>query len=254
MFAIDFFAENPVPFYTLAQELYPGKFAPTTTHSFLKLLHDKGLLLKLFTQNIDCLEREVGIPAESIVEAHGSFATQSCITCKKSYPDDEMKTHIAAQTIPRCRSCKGLVKPDIVFFGEQLPKAFFQHHDLPAKADLCIVLGTSLSVHPFASLPDLVPEDVPRLLINKEQVGTLGSRRNDVLYLGDCDDGCAKLAAACGWPFLGHDDDDEAEPGLDDEMAKLDKLTAEIDRSLKISRQHIAASRNLDHVFPHLRS
>lgn len=74
VFELSFFRENPLPFYTLAQELYPGKYRPTITHSFINLLHQKGLLLKLFTQNIDCLEREAGVPGDKIIEAHGSFA------------------------------------------------------------------------------------------------------------------------------------------------------------------------------------
>jgi NAD-dependent histone deacetylase SIR2 len=75
VFDIDFFRKTPEPFYSLAQELYPGKFRPTITHSFISLLYQKGLLLKLFTQNIDCLEREAGVPSDKIIEAHGSFAT-----------------------------------------------------------------------------------------------------------------------------------------------------------------------------------
>jgi NAD-dependent histone deacetylase SIR2 len=74
VFDISYFRNNPLPFYTLAQELYPGKYRPTITHSFIRLLVEKGLLLKLFTQNIDCLEREAGVPEDLIVEAHGSFA------------------------------------------------------------------------------------------------------------------------------------------------------------------------------------
>lgn len=74
MFELSFFRENPLPFYTLAQELYPGKYRPTVTHSFINLLHEKGLLLKVFSQNIDCLEREAGVPGDKIIEAHGSFA------------------------------------------------------------------------------------------------------------------------------------------------------------------------------------
>ena len=74
VFEISYFRQNPLPFYILAQELYPGKFRPTITHSFITLLHKKGLLLKLFSQNIDCLEREAGLPDEMIIEAHGSFA------------------------------------------------------------------------------------------------------------------------------------------------------------------------------------
>ena len=74
VFDIGYFRKNPLPFYTLAQELYPGKYRPTITHSFINLLNKKGLLMQLFTQNIDCLEREAGVPDELIIEAHGSFA------------------------------------------------------------------------------------------------------------------------------------------------------------------------------------
>ena len=62
VFDISFFRDNPLPFYHLAHELYPGKYRPTIAHCFVRLLSDKGLLLKLFTQNIDCLEREAGVP------------------------------------------------------------------------------------------------------------------------------------------------------------------------------------------------
>ena len=79
VFDISFFRQNPLPFYTLAHDLYPGKFRPTIAHSFVRMLSDKGILLKLFTQNIDCLEREAGVPNNEIVEAHGSFARQCCI-------------------------------------------------------------------------------------------------------------------------------------------------------------------------------
>ncbi|KAK1023612.1 Sir2 histone deacetylase Hst2, partial [Friedmanniomyces endolithicus] len=101
VFDISFFKQKPEPFYALAHELYPGKYRPTITHSFIRLLHDKGLLLKLFTQNIDCLEREAGVPDDKIVEAHGSFARQSCIECKHPYPEDDIRRHIAAKEIPR---------------------------------------------------------------------------------------------------------------------------------------------------------
>jgi NAD-dependent histone deacetylase SIR2 len=74
VFDISYFRDNPEPFYALAQELYPGTYRPTITHSFINLLYKKGLLLKLFTQNIDCLEREAGVPDDMIIEAHGSFA------------------------------------------------------------------------------------------------------------------------------------------------------------------------------------
>ncbi|KAG9205080.1 Sir2 histone deacetylase Hst2 [Epicoccum nigrum] len=253
VFELSFFRENPLPFYTLAQELYPGKYRPTITHSFINLLHQKGLLLKLFTQNIDCLEREAGVPGDKIIEAHGSFADQACIDCKKAYPKEQMLTHIENKTVPRCidSSCNGLVKPKIVFFGEQLPREFFDNIDLVQNSDLCIVLGTSLSVHPFASLPQQVDDAVPRLLINMEQVGTLGSRPDDVLILKDCDTGVKELAAALDWTeeleelWAATKKDGQFVPGKVEKVEKsrdellqdeVEKLTQDIEKTLKLGK------------------
>lgn len=185
----------------LAKELYPGNYSPTISHVFIALLAKKGLLRMLFTQNIDCLEREAGVPGDHIVEAHGSFATQRCIDCKKEFPDDLMKEHVLQGDVPRCadKKCGGLVKPDIVFFGEQLPPAFFNNRHVPGQADLILIMGTSLTVQPFASLPDLTKDDTPRVLFNMERVGTLGTRPDDILALGDCDSNVRKLADELGW-------------------------------------------------------
>ncbi|CAK7202934.1 Sir2 histone deacetylase Hst2 [Sporothrix eucalyptigena] len=204
VFSIDYFRENPRPFYILAKELYPGQFHPTISHAFLALLSYKGLLRMLFTQNIDCLERAAGVPEDCIVEAHGSFATQRCINfeCRTSFPDKEMHEHVRDAKVPRCMQpgCGALVKPDIVFFGESLPQRFHELGRLPATdADLVLVLGTSLTVYPFAGLPTMAPDNVPRVLFNREVVGDLGSRADDVLALGSCDAGIRKLADALGW-------------------------------------------------------
>ena len=261
VFDISFFRNNPLPFYTLAHALYPGRYRPTISHCFVRLLSDKGLLLKLFTQNIDCLEREAGVPDGNIIEAHGSFARQSCIDCKTPYSENLMREAIANREVPHCLTpqCNGLVKPDIVFFGEQLPDVFHRNRGLPFRADLCIVMGTSLTVQPFASLPGLCSENVPRLLINSERVGDFGCRADDVLLLGDCDDGVRKLASALEWeaelealwsstkPANGgmkhspmeRNSKDEA---LEDEIASL---TDQVDKSLKLASDH--ASKVRDH-------
>ncbi|PWY92935.1 NAD-dependent deacetylase sirtuin-2 [Aspergillus heteromorphus CBS 117.55] len=249
VFDIGFFRENPRPFYALARELAPGQFRPTIAHSFIKLLYDEGLLMKHFTQNIDCLERLAGVPGDMIVEAHGSFATQHCIDCKAEYPDDLMKAAVAKEEVPHCLQCQGLVKPDIVFFGEALPADFFENRELPEQADLCIIMGTSLTVQPFASLPGLVREGVPRVLINMERVGGLGSRPDDVLVLGDCDTGVRKLARALGWeqqleamweatkPDQGTREAEQGPPPTREEQLQdeVDRLTEEVDRTLGFS-------------------
>ncbi|KAK0628235.1 DHS-like NAD/FAD-binding domain-containing protein [Bombardia bombarda] len=201
VFDLVFFKQNPRPFYVLAKDLYPGNFHPTVSHVFISLLAQKSLLHQLFTQNIDCLERAAGIPGHLIVEAHGSFADQRCIDCKTAYPADLMRAHVARAEVPRCVDveCGGLVKPDIVFFHEALPSLFYDRMPLAETADLVLVMGTSLQVHPFAGLPEQVPGDVPRVLFNLERVGSLGSHADDVLVLGDCDSGVRLLADALGW-------------------------------------------------------
>ena len=259
VFSIDYFRQNPDPFYVLAKELYPGKFHPTCAHAFIALLHKRGLLKMLFTQNIDCLERRAGVPGSQIVEAHGSFATQRCIDCKTEYPDDLMKKAVQDGDVPHCivPQCNGLVKPDIVFFGEALPQAFFQNRDVPAMADLVFVMGTSLSVQPFASLPHAVMDGVPRVLFNMEVVGDLGSRADDVIELGDCDSGVRKLADALGWREelealwleVGGKVNKKEASRLQEERknmtkdevleAEIEKLTSEVDTTLKLSKDHM---------------
>jgi NAD-dependent histone deacetylase SIR2 len=108
--------------YTLASDIAPGRFIPTPAHAFIRLLHEKGKLHTCFTQNIDTLERMAGVPPDKVVEAHGSFASSRCIECKMPYDQDKMKSAISEARIARCEEngCDGLVKPDIIFFGEKV--------------------------------------------------------------------------------------------------------------------------------------
>ncbi|XP_020835827.1 NAD-dependent protein deacetylase sirtuin-3, mitochondrial isoform X2 [Phascolarctos cinereus] len=201
IFELDYFFHNPKPFFTLAKELYPGNYRPNLAHYFLRLLHDKGLLLRLYTQNIDGLERAAGIPATKLVEAHGTFASATCTVCWQSFPGEEFQVDVMADRVPRCPICTGIIKPDVVFFGEQLPQRFFLHvADFPM-ADLLIIIGTSLEVEPFASLSQASRRSVPRVLINRELVGPFAwqPRHNDVAQLGDVISGVEMLVKALGW-------------------------------------------------------
>ena len=202
IFSIDYFKKNPKPFYTLAKEIYPGNFCPTPTHYFIRLLEEKGLLLRNYTQNIDSLENEAGINKELIVAAHGNFDTASTIKGKHTINPEEVKTSImeGEEGWKRMSQKYGeLIKPDIVFFGEPLPYRFYElmKEDF-GKCDLLIVIGTSLQVQPFASLINLVSEDTPRLLINREKVGNFYKYR-DITLIKDCDTGVRELACSLGW-------------------------------------------------------
>ncbi|ORX66959.1 NAD-dependent deacetylase sirtuin-2 [Linderina pennispora] len=216
IFTMDYFEENPKPFFVLAKELYPDLYIPTLSHFFVKLLESKGVLLRHYTQNIDCLDSIAGVSDDLVVEAHGSFKTAHCINedCREEHSKEWVRDLVFRDEIPHCRQCGSLVKPDITFFGEGLPKRFFDlmHDDLD-QCDLLMVMGTSLAVHPFAGLVNLVSKSVPRLLINRERVGESKARgvgldfdgrfasavHRDALMLGDCDAACVLLADRLGW-------------------------------------------------------
>ncbi|XP_012589813.1 PREDICTED: NAD-dependent protein deacetylase sirtuin-3, mitochondrial, partial [Condylura cristata] len=142
-----------------------------------------------------------GIPASKLVEAHGSFASATCTVCRRPSPGESFWADVLADTVPRCPVCTGIVKPDIVFFGEPLPQRFLLHVvDFPM-ADLLLILGTSLEVEPFASLSEAVRSSVPRLLINRDLVGPLAwsPRSRDVVQLGDVVQGVERLVELLGW-------------------------------------------------------
>lgn len=349
VFDLEFFKDNPAPFYLLAKELFPGNFEPTPTHRFLKLLDEKGILRRVYTQNIDGLEALAGLEHEKVVQCHGGFNNGHCIKCGNIVDAGWLKEEILSGRTPvMCPQCSPspdrgreappadlqqrvsqlsemagvgsvvarqalvennydvvtaldklmaggdetieksikeegeyippYVKPQITFFGENLPPRFHEcksqdlmrtidtrpdqekiEHEKMSEAldklkrynrlgllesvqaeemsqleeevemherrkkensrdecpcDLMLVIGTSLQVHPVASLPDEVDWDVPRVLFNRNEVHSLceppgktsslfrfnlDDNYRDVFVEGDCDDGTAQLTQLLGW-------------------------------------------------------
>ncbi|KAK7085059.1 NAD-dependent protein deacetylase sirtuin-3, mitochondrial [Halocaridina rubra] len=202
IFDINYFMMDPRPFYTLARDLYPGiNYKPNIVHYFMRLILEKEKLQKVYTQNIDGLERMAGIPEEKLMEAHGTFARASCTLCGKMYTSEKVKTAVLEGEIPKCegKHCKGKVKPNIVFFGENLPENFWNYHHETHFTDLLIVIGTSLEVYPFAGIAEAVGYSTPRVLINRDVVGSFGSRTNDYMLLGDLEDCVRQLVNCLGW-------------------------------------------------------
>ncbi|CAJ1937710.1 unnamed protein product [Cylindrotheca closterium] len=200
VFDVSFYRSQPQPFVTLAKELWPGlTHSPTLTHSFLKMLSDKGLLLRLYSQNIDGLEYLAGIPDEKLVECHGHFRSASCIECGTTADPESVKnTIIKDVTVPKCDKCGGNVKPDIVFFGESLPDRFHQMLRTDVEeADLLLVMGTSLQVAPVSMIPDMVRCE-HRVLFNREPVMKIRTGK-DLFLPGNCDDQVMELCSILGW-------------------------------------------------------
>jgi len=218
IFEISYFKKNPKPFYALVKELFPEKLTATDTHRFLALLHKKGVLRRVYTQNIDALEHIGGVPSEKVVEAHGTFHRAYCTKCDKQFSLKWLKDRIFQSgdesNVPLCDQCDAVVRPDIVFFGENLPRNFWSSIDSDFGAcDLLLVFGTSLVVQPFCSLIAKTDSSVPRCFINLTPPGKTGllgtimgmgkninfSRETDQIVLADCDKTVNQLVAQLGW-------------------------------------------------------
>jgi len=86
VFDIDFFRKNSGPFGRVMRKFLMGDHEPTNAHRFVKKLEEKGILQRVYTQNIDGLEIKAGIDASLVVEAHGNFRSAKCIDCQMPYP------------------------------------------------------------------------------------------------------------------------------------------------------------------------
>jgi NAD-dependent histone deacetylase SIR2 len=108
-------------------------------------------------------------------------------------------TAMDQEEVSYCQDCNGIVKPDVVFFGESLPPRFMEHFFDIAEADLVIIMGTSLKVYPFASLLSAMPADTPVVLINREDNADLQQRKSSFLHLGgSIEDNIEDLATKLG--------------------------------------------------------
>ena len=136
-------------------EVAPSKAKPSITHMSLVTLHKEGILNYLVSQNTDGLHLRSGFPVDSISELHGNTNLEECKLCHSKFLRDfrtrsskEVHKH---KTGRECEKCSGPLKDSIINFGEKLPEvvitAAFNH---AKSADLCLALGSSLTVNPAA--------------------------------------------------------------------------------------------------------
>jgi NAD-dependent protein deacetylase/lipoamidase len=130
------------------------KAEPNPAHHALAELERLGFVRAVVTQNIDLLHERAG--SREVVEVHGSIRASTCPQCDASHSLERVFALLEErpEEAPRCASCAGVLKPDVVFFGELLPeRAMEQAHALAASAGLMLVVGSSLEVFPVAGLP-----------------------------------------------------------------------------------------------------
>jgi NAD-dependent deacetylase len=153
-FDINGFLEDPAYYYRHAKNfIYTmHEKQPGIVHTECARLEWLGIVRSVITQNIDMLHQKAG--SKKVIEVHGSPRTHHCLDCGRVYLYEQIVEIVHRDEVPVCEDCGGIVKPDVVFFGEMLPeRAMERAHDEASRADLMLILGSSLAVHPAASIP-----------------------------------------------------------------------------------------------------
>ncbi len=194
------FLEKPQYFYEFTKLFDLSKINSTITHKFMKFFVDKNIVKYIYTQNIDGLEIKAKIPNDKLIFAHGNFYNGHCAKCNKEIDIQKINEGIEKGEIYYCPECKGPCKPNVVFYGESLPQRFFEKLQECKDVDLIIIMGTSLKVQPFASIPYLTNPKADILVINMENVGGYDFHRlysNSLIIEGKTDESVIKLLNDC---------------------------------------------------------
>ena len=139
---------------------------PNPAHYAVAALHRMGKLDCVVTQNIDNLHQSAGVPEEKVLELHGSMREMVCLSCGRRYSTAQVIGRLETEEVPDCEQCRGILKPDVVFFGEQLPQGIFNKAaERAGRCDLLIAIGSTLTVYPAAYIPEYALDAGAKLVI-----------------------------------------------------------------------------------------
>lgn len=183
------FRQNPTAFYNWVYPLVSltVKARPNPAHIALATLEAQGKIKGIITQNIDTLHTRAG--SKVIHELHGQFREATCTHCFEVYDAEPIiSKFLVDHEVPYCPQCGGVIKPNVILFGEQLPiRPFMAAQDLARKADLIVVIGTSLEVAPASELPLLAQKNGARMIIINLESTHLDSVANLVIHADAAD-------------------------------------------------------------------
>lgn len=169
-------------FHPLARQIFDAR--PNAAHIALAELEEAGRIRTILTQNIDALHQKAG--SKNVIELHGTLRTLSCAQCFQQVESHRyLKPFVEQGQLPRCPQCNGLLKPDVILFGEQLPQqAWFEAQRACRQCDLMIVAGSSLEVLPVAGLPmQALDRGAHLIIINNTP--TYLNMRADFVFMDD---------------------------------------------------------------------
>lgn len=159
---IDSFRSHPGKVWKMLLEMdhLLSSAVPNPAHYAIAELERRGLVRCVITQNVDSLHQRAG--SQNVIEFHGSGRTLRCDRCGSIAPRDGL----TLKTIPPTCSCGGPIRPDFVFFGENIPSEAYQGaFEAASQCDLMLVVGTSASVAPASHLPHVAKEAKARVIV-----------------------------------------------------------------------------------------
>ena len=167
--SLDSFLADPGRVWGMLKELSQtiGRARPNPGHLALTRLQELGRLNAVITQNVDNLHQTAG--TREVIEFHGNGSSLICLSCGQRVESGRADLK---KLPPKCE-CGGVLKPEIVFFGEAIPEDAFERafHETDS-ADLMLVVGTSAKVTPASLMPQLAARNgIPIIEINTEQTG-----------------------------------------------------------------------------------
>ena len=169
-------------FQPLASRIFSAQ--PNAAHLALAEFERSGHLQAIVTQNIDGLHQKAG--SQNVIELHGSLQKVTCTNCFKQFEAAPfLEPYIETGKLPQCLSCNGILKPNVILFGEQLPQsAWYEAQRAVRQCDVMVVAGSSLEVLPVAGLPMQALDRGAHLIIINNTPTYLNVRA-DVVILDD---------------------------------------------------------------------
>jgi NAD-dependent deacetylase len=190
------FRLNPKTFYRWIRPMVKTLLdaIPNPAHRALAEMEEMGVLKAVITQNIDNLHQRAG--SRRVLELHGHMREATCIRCYQLVPiDPTVEQAVMSGKVPHC-ACGGILKPNVILFGEQLPVRVLNAAMAEARrCDLVLVAGSSLEVTPAADIPYLAVESGARsIIVNLEPTGF--DRLAEVVIHGDVAEILPRIVAA----------------------------------------------------------
>ncbi|MFC2070239.1 NAD-dependent deacetylase [Chloroflexota bacterium] len=140
---------------------------PNAGHLSIAELHKMGKLDCIITQDGDSLHQRSGIPDEKVIELHGTWTRALCLDCSNRYPSAEVQLRLeAGEKVPTCEACGGVMKPDVIQFGQAMPeRETAEAQRRAAGCDLLLACGSSMVVYPAAEMPLIAKNNGAKLVI-----------------------------------------------------------------------------------------